>query len=116
MTYTQTRWKLEALVPSKESAEIDGAISALEKKMKKLEGWRKKLKASIPAKAFQTLLTDYEAMQWQAQRLYAYSELWFSEDTQNQNALALLTKIQQLVAELQTVSYTHLTLPTIYSV
>ncbi|MEK7278531.1 MAG: M3 family metallopeptidase [Chloroflexota bacterium] len=101
MTYTQTRWKLEALVPSKESAEIDSAISALEKKMKKLEGWRKKLKAAMPAKAFQTLLKDYEAMQWQAQRLYAYSELWFSEDTQNQNALAFLSKIQQLVAELQ---------------
>ena len=101
MTYTQTRWRLEALVPSKESAEIDSAISALEKKMKKLEGWRKKLRASIPAKAFQTLLKDYEAMQWQAQRLFAYSELWFSEDTQNQNALAFLSKIQQLVAELQ---------------
>ncbi len=101
MTYTQTRWKLDALLPSAEGPEAEKAVQDFKKKVKKVEGWRKKLKATLPAKAFQALLKDQEAMQWQGLRLYAYAGLWFSEDTQNQNALVFSAKVEELMAESQ---------------
>ena len=55
MPYHQTRWKLDALLPSHEGPEAEKALKTLERKVKKVEGWRKKLKAAMPAKAFQPL-------------------------------------------------------------
>lgn len=102
MTYTLSRWKLNALIPSStDGPEIDKAIKAFDKRLKKVEAWRKKLKASMPAKDFLALLKDYEAMQDAGMRLYAFTNLQFSADTQNQAALALLGQVDQLVAESQ---------------
>ncbi|MBI3242444.1 MAG: M3 family oligoendopeptidase [Chloroflexi bacterium] len=102
MTYTQSRWKLEALIPSSaEGPEIEKAIKAFDKHVKKNEGWRKKLKASISVKEFLSLLKDYEAMQESGLRLNAFAGLQFSADTQNQAALAVLGRVEQLTAEAQ---------------
>ena len=102
MTYTLSRWKLDALIPSSaDGLEMDKAIKAFDKRVKKVEGWRKKLKASMPAKDFLALLKDYEAMQEAGMRLFAFTNLQFSADTQNQAALALLGQIDQLFAESQ---------------
>src|SRR6185503_3378182 len=84
MTYTATRWKLDALVPSAEPAEIDKALKVFERKVKKVEGWRKALKAAITVKDFLALLKDYEAMMKEGSRLGAFAQLRFSADTQDQ--------------------------------
>lgn len=101
MTYTATRWKLDALVPSAEPAEIEKALKVFERKVKKVEGWRKALKASITIKDFLALLKDYEAMMWEGSRLGAFAQLRFSADTQDQAVLALMMQTQQLFAEAQ---------------
>ncbi len=102
MAYTLSRWKLDALIPSSaDGPEIDKAVKTFDKRVKKVEGWRKKLKASVPVKDFLALLKDYQAMQEAGMRLYAFTNLLFSADTQSQTALALLGQVDQLFAESQ---------------
>ncbi|MEP7358626.1 MAG: oligoendopeptidase F, partial [Anaerolineales bacterium] len=101
MTYTATRWNLDHLLPSAEPAEIEKAFKTIERRVKKIEGWRKKLKNNIPAKAFEALLADYEAMQHDLLRLYYFVSLRFAGDTQDQGILALMSQVQQKLAYVQ---------------
>ncbi len=101
MTYTLSRWKLNALLPSADKADVEKAIKAFERKVKKVEGWRKRLKAAIAAKDFLALLKDYEAMRIDSAKLNYFAGLRFSADTQDQTALALLRQVEQLMAEAQ---------------
>jgi oligoendopeptidase F len=101
MTYTPTPWKLDALLPSADEADVQKALKALERKVKKVEAWRAKLKPALPAKTFQVLLKDYEALHREITRLSAFAHLRFAADTQNQAALAFLGQMQQLGAQVQ---------------
>ncbi|MBI4314898.1 MAG: M3 family oligoendopeptidase [Chloroflexi bacterium] len=101
MTYTVSRWKLDALIPSADMADVEGAIKTFVRRVKKIEGWRKKLKASITVKDFSALLKDYEAMQADGMKLYSFAALRFNADTQDQQALALMGQVEQLIAESQ---------------
>lgn len=101
MPYTATRWKLDALLPDQSPATLDKALAALEKKVKKVEGWRRRLKATISVKDFLALLRDYEAMSADGQRPYAYTALRFYADTNDATALAQFTQMQERVAQAQ---------------
>jgi oligoendopeptidase F len=101
MTYSQTRWTLDALLPSAGPADLEQALAAFERKVKKVETWRKKLKPNLAAKAFAALLEDYEAMHRDLLRINAFTNLRFLADTQDQAALALMTRVDELVAETQ---------------
>ncbi|MBP7694705.1 MAG: M3 family oligoendopeptidase [Anaerolineales bacterium] len=101
MPYEPTRWTLDALIPSADPAAIDQALTAFEKKVKKVEGWRKKLKPTLAVADFLKLLTEYEAMIQAGMRVYAYAQLKFSENTQDQAALALVMRADQAFAEAQ---------------
>src|SRR5512147_478932 len=101
MAYSQTRWNLDALLPSADTATVEKAIAVFGRTVKKVESWRPKLKASLSAKAFGALLDDYEAMQREGLRLGAFAALQFSADTQNQAALALMNRIDELNAQTQ---------------
>ncbi len=101
MPYTLSRWSLQALLPSADAAAIEAALAGLEKKVKKVEAWRKKLKASIAVKDFLALLKANETAITDANRLAAFAQLRFSEDTQNQAALALLMRVDQTFAEMR---------------
>ena len=98
MTYTVSRWNLDELLPSAEPAEIEQSFKTIERRVKKVEGWRKRLKATLPAKTFLALLQDYEALQRDLLRLYYFVSLRFSADTQDQAGLALLGQVQQKLA------------------
>ncbi len=97
MTYTETRWKLDALI-GPEAADLDKARRTYERRVKKVEGWRAALKPSMAAGDFQALLKDLEALQEAGARLEAYASLRFSADTQDQAALALLSQVQEMRA------------------
>lgn len=101
MPYVQTRWKLDALLPSTDEATTAKALKAYERKVKKVEGWRQQLKPSISAKSFLALLADYEAITEQANRLGAFAQLRFAADTQDQAALAFMGQMEQLFAQAQ---------------
>ncbi len=101
MTYTVSRWKLDALIPSTDKEDVNRAIKTFVRRVKKIEGWRKNLKASITVKDFSALLKDYEAMQTDGMKLYSFAALQFNADTQDQQALALMGQVEQLMAESQ---------------
>lgn len=99
MPFTATRWKLDALLPSTEPAVVEKALKTFERKVKKVESHRKLLKKTISAKDFNALLKDYEASIVEAYRVYAFAQLRFAADTQDQSAMALLGQIQQRMAQ-----------------
>lgn len=101
MSYSPTRWTLDALIPGADPAAIDQALAVHEKKVKKVEGWRKKLKPTIAVTDFLALLKDYEALGQESARLSAYAALRFYADTQDSAALALFSQMQSRLAEVQ---------------
>jgi oligoendopeptidase F len=98
MTYSLGPWNLDELLPSADPAEIDQSLKSIERRVKKVEIWRKRLKSSLPAKDFLALLKDYEALQRDLLRLYYFVSLRFAADTQDQAGLALLGQVQQQLA------------------
>jgi len=100
MTYSLSRWKLDALVPPVEGA-LPKAIKNYQSAVTKVEKWRKHLKPTIATKNFLALLKDYEAMNAQGQKVGYYCSLKFSENTQDQNALAQYMQMEQMFAEAQ---------------
>src|SRR5262245_55992060 len=98
MTFTATAWTLDALLPSGEPEVVEKALKSFERKVKKIESYRKKLKKTISAKDFNALTKDYEASILEGYRVYAYASLRFAANTQDQSAMALLGQIQQRMA------------------
>ncbi len=100
MTYTAGRWTLDALMSPAETADLEGTLKRAQRRVKKVEGWRKKLKASLPAKDFLALLKDYEAMQRDLIRINYYAGLRFAADTQDQGVMAMLGQVEQATAQM----------------
>ncbi len=100
-TYTQKRWSLSDLFPSHDSPEFEGAMESLEKAVAAFEENRPKLSGDIDEKTFQGIIKELEEITVQVHHLSGYAGLWFTEDTQNQDALALQAKIEQFLVTLQ---------------
>jgi len=100
-TYTQKRWSLSDLFPSHDSPEFEGAMKSLEQAVSAFEENRPKLTGDIDEKTFQGIIKELEEITVQNYHLYGYVGLWFTEDTQNQDALALQAKIDQFLVTLQ---------------
>ncbi len=100
-TYTQKRWSLSALFPSHDSPEFEGAMESLEQAVAAFEEVRPKLTGDIDEKSFQGIIKELEEITVQVHHLSGYAGLWFTEDTQNQDALALQAKIEQFLVTLQ---------------
>lgn len=101
MPHTLSRWTLDALLPSAAPAEITRALKEFEKRVQTFEAWRRKFKPTMSVKSFLAALGDYEAMQVAGIRLMYFASLRFYADTQNQEALALMTRLESQFAEVQ---------------
>jgi len=99
-TYTQKRWSLSDLFPSHDSPEFEGAMESLEGAVTAFEENRPKLAGDIDEKTFQGIIKELEEITVQIHHLSGYAGLWFTEDTQNQDALALQAKIEQFLVTL----------------
>jgi oligoendopeptidase F len=99
MAYELTTWNLKHLMPASEKSDIEKALKAFDKSVKKVEAWRKKLKPTMSAKAFLQLLDDIEASGMIGARLYSFAMLQFYGNTQDQAATALVGQVQQVYAE-----------------
>lgn len=100
-TYIQKRWSLSALFSGHDSPEFEGAMESLEQAVSQFEELRPKLTGDIDEKSFQGIIKELEEITVQIHRLYGFVGLWFTEDTQNQDALALQAKIDQFLVTLQ---------------
>ncbi len=99
--YKQTCWELTDLFPAIDSPELEGAFTDLEAKVTAFEGHRSSLVDSISTDTFMSLVKEMDVIVNNVQRLYAFAELSFNQDTQDQAAQGLLQRVMQFVSELQ---------------
>jgi len=100
-TYQQERWSLEALFPSHKAPEYKDAMKKLETSIEAFEKLRPELDVEIDEEDFLKIVSDLEVITKQSNRLYGYAGLWFTEDTQDQDAQALQARIEQFLVGLQ---------------
>jgi len=101
MTYQLSPWSLSDLLETTEAEVVEAAISELETAIQAVEAARESLDAEMSADDFNAFLQKYEVVTQAAYRLGAYAALWFSGDTQSQEALSFKGKIDQLMLESQ---------------
>jgi oligoendopeptidase F len=99
--YTLSSWSLADLFPSADGPEIEDAFSELEAKTSDFESFREKLTPDIDFEEFMDAVKALEAATWIGAKLSTYPGLWFSSDTQNQDAQALYARVQQFLAKMQ---------------
>ena len=98
-TYTQKRWSLADIYPSADGKEIKAAFADLEKKVTEFEKKRPLLNDGISTADFLAVIHAVEEISRILNRLGSFAGLWFTEDTQNQAALSLNARTDQLMAE-----------------
>ena len=99
--YTAQRWELSDLLPAAGTPEVEAYINDVKTRLGEFEVLRETLSDKISANAFLAILKLYEKLIADANALMAYSYLWFSEDTSNQDALSNMGKTQTFTAEIE---------------
>ena len=100
-TYTVKKWDLSELFSGFDSPELEEAFDNVEEQVASFEGVRGKLNPDIDAGTFLDIVRASEETMRVLKRVYAFAELSFAENTQNQNAQSLVGRVQQFIAEIQ---------------
>ncbi len=95
-----TRWRLDDLFPAADSKKMEDAFNILDEKVSSFEKRRGRLAQDIEQKLFLEIIKELESITELIHKIGGYAELWFTEDTQNQQSQSLLAKIEQLSAEI----------------
>lgn len=95
-TYPQTRWNLSALLEAPSGAPVERALQDIEARTAHFESAREKLNPAIDEEEFLDLVRELEDLNRAVRKIAAYADLWFTEDTQNTDALAFKNKMDQL--------------------
>ncbi|HKJ28034.1 MAG TPA: M3 family metallopeptidase, partial [Anaerolineales bacterium] len=101
MTYELGKWRLDDLFTSHDGEEMKAAFEKLEADVAEFEGLREKLSPTMDVEEFMAAVEQQEASSRLISRIYQYAGLWFSEDTQSQDAQTFQAKVQQFMAGLQ---------------
>ncbi|MBF0539184.1 MAG: M3 family oligoendopeptidase [Nitrospirae bacterium] len=99
--YKQTRWTLNELLPGSRGAELEGVINEIEDTATYIQSLRDTLVPGLTCEGFMRVLNALERFAALSNRLGAYGQLWFSEDTQNREALAYMVNMDDILAALQ---------------
>ena len=97
--YKQTGWDLKELTGSFDEEDINHALAAVDESAGKIEALREKLSPDMSGEVFRGGLALIEEFSRRAMHLNGATALWFSADTQNQEALALLGRVEQALTE-----------------
>ena len=98
--FGKKRWSLDDLFTGADSPELEAAFCELETIVGAFEKLRERLTDGISSEVFMDVISQVDKINRIAHRMYAFVELWYTEDTQNQQAMALLGRIEQFVTEL----------------
>jgi len=93
--YENGKWDLNDLVKNPTRKTFDKKINEIEKQSEKFAKNKSQLKANISSKKFQQLLHEIEDITEKSSKIGGYAGLKFSEDTQSDEATALLNRISQ---------------------
>jgi oligoendopeptidase F len=100
-SYQAGRWSLDDLLPAAAGPELQRYLETLEAAVSDLEASREALDGDMPADEFTRLVGLVEQIDAISGRLRAYGFLWYSEDTQDEQALAFRGRIEQLLTDIQ---------------
>ena len=98
--YTLKNWSLAALYPAADSPEMKTDFAKLEELTASFEKKRPLLTDKISPAEFTTIISELEQIYRTANRLGGFADLWFTENTQNQEALSLVARTEQLHSEI----------------
>ena len=98
-TIQLTRWSLDDLLVEPVDQSLDQCLSELEQVLGVFEAMRESLSSRISVEDFNKALETQESISTLIGRIEGYSDLWFAEDTQNQAALNLQDRIDQILTE-----------------
>ena len=96
---TLTRWSLNDLLTEPIDQSLDECLSNLEQALGAFEARRESLTTQISVDDFKIIMEAHESISTLIGRIEGYSDLWFAEDTQNQAALNLQDRIDQVLTE-----------------
>jgi oligoendopeptidase F len=96
---TLTRWSLNDLLTEPIDQSLDECLSNLEQALGAFEARRESLTTQISVDDFKIIMEAHESIITLIGRIEGYSDLWFAEDTQNQAALNLQDRIDQVLTE-----------------
>jgi oligoendopeptidase F len=99
--YEQGRWSLDDLIPRSKPPEDHGKqyFDQLEGALSDLEGMQSILSPDITVNDFNLVLKKVERIGELVRQLGAYGQLWFAEDTHNQDALAFRGQVESVLAD-----------------
>lgn len=100
MSYQQKRWSLTDLYPGAKSPELEAAFENLSALVGAFEARRPELNSDISIETFMSIVKDLDAITVLVEKIYSFCGLYFSEDTQNQEAQNLMAKAEQFMAEI----------------
>ncbi len=99
--FAQTRWSLNDLLDAPDSQRFNDYQSQLTERLNEFEAARSILSPEMPVSDFVRVLDTYEAIATALQHLAGYATLWFTEDTQKQEAVIYKARMDQLAAEVE---------------
>lgn len=99
--FTQTRWSLSDLLDAPDSQRFNDYQSQLTELLSEFETARSILTPDVSIPEFVRVLDTFEAVNVVLRHLLGYASLWFTEDTQRQEALLFKSRMDQLAAEVQ---------------
>ncbi len=98
--YKQEIWVLKDLLNNHKGKEFEEYLNKLKKDVDKFENYRSILNNDITKEKFFEILKLYENIAEQGSKISAYSYLWFSTDTKNQEARAFMDNMNNIMAGL----------------
>ncbi len=99
--YKPTRWSLNSILAAPEGNPVEQALNELEQATTAIEALRPALTSDISTESFAEAMTAVETISKVGNRLGSYGPLWFAENTQNQEALGFMGKMEQILTEAQ---------------
>ncbi len=99
--YEQGPWDLTELLEEPSEEVLTRTLEALDSEVAALEARREELSEQIPAAAFLDILRQYERLVERTMIPASYASLWFSADTQSQEALTFRNRVQQALTGYQ---------------
>ncbi|MBI3740369.1 MAG: oligoendopeptidase F, partial [Chloroflexi bacterium] len=82
-TFTQSRWKLQDLLPASSGPTYDALVNDLKARVAAFENARAQLSDEMDEREFLAILREYEQLGALNRKLGAYAGLWFAENTQD---------------------------------
>ncbi len=98
LPYQVSRWSLNDLFPAYDSEEMKAAFAGVEAQVSEFEAQRAMLSEEISSGDFMTLVHQMEEISQLLTRIGHFAGLWYTEDTQNQEAQNAQARVDQFSA------------------